>query len=46
MPHGSCSLTQFSHFSVKKPLHQKESLGSGKGKICPENDLFLVHSFR
>lgn len=35
-----------SHFSVKKPLHQKESLGSGKGKIRPENDLFLVHTFR
>lgn len=46
MPHGSRSLTQFSHFSAKKPLHQKESLGSGKGKIRPENDLFLVHSFR
>ena len=45
MPRGSCFLTQLSHFSVKKPLHRKESLGSGKRKIRPENDLFLVHIF-
>lgn len=37
--------TPFSHFTVKKPLQQKEFRKWKKGKMYPENDVFLVHIF-
>lgn len=37
--------TPFSHFTVKKPLQQKEFRKWKKGRMYPEDDVLLVHIF-